>query len=84
MSVRLSLDDTQKSYKVKIKYYNGDCNFCPFHDIENMRGSHSKHGKKKAAKRFYATGKGCKTPKRYNTHTWYQHLGNYTYKILSV
>lgn len=84
MSIRLSLEDTQKSYKIRIKYHNGDCNFCPFHDIENMRGSHSKYGKKKAAKSFYRTGKGRKPPKRYEAHTWYQNLGNYTYKVSSV
>lgn len=84
MAVRLSLEDTSQTYKRRLKEYNGDCSYCPYHDIENCRGSHSKYGKKKAAKSFYATGKGRKKPRRYEAHTWYQNLGNYTYKVLSV
>ena len=45
--------------------FEGFCTFCPAHSNENSSGSHSKWGKKVAAKTFYATGKGRKTQKNF-------------------
>lgn len=53
----------------------GDCTFCPRHDGENIRGSHSKWGKKRAAKCQYATGNGRKAPKNYRDHFSYKNAG---------
>lgn len=39
---------------------NGDCTFCPPNGGENLRGSHSKWGKKKTTKHAYSTSKGRK------------------------
>lgn len=84
MSVRISLEDNSRTYKLRARGVNTFCSYCPYHDVENIKGSHSKYGKKKATKSFYVTGKGRKTPKKYEAYTWYQNLGNYTYKVLSV
>lgn len=53
----------------------GDCTFCPRHDGENMRGEHSKWGKKKAMRRFYTQGKHRTAPKEYRTGYTYKDLG---------
>ena len=46
---------------VRISRQHSDyCTFCPPNGGENIRGSHSQWGKKKAHKRLYATGKGRK------------------------
>lgn len=34
------------------------CTWCPANAGENLRGSHSRWGRKRAIKRWYATGKG--------------------------
>lgn len=36
---------------------NGDCTYCPPNGGENVRKKHSKWGRKRAIKRWYATGK---------------------------
>lgn len=84
MGLRIDIDDNSQLYRKKVRNRLCYCGYCPYHDIENIKGSQSRWGKKAAAKTFYATGKGRKRPKRYYANTWYQHFGNYTYKILSV
>ena len=37
------------------------CTWCPPNSGENIRGSHSQWGRKRAIKRWYATGKGRST-----------------------
>lgn len=85
MTVRVSLTDTNKTYVRRKKLKTVFCTYCPYHGGENItRRGHSQWGKKKAAKKFYASGKGRKKPKRYYKDIWYQNLGDYTYKVLSV
>ena len=54
---------------------SGDCLFCPRHDGENMRGEHSKWGKKRAPRRAYTQGRGRKAPKNHRRGYTYQSLG---------
>lgn len=53
----------------------GDCTFCPRHDGENIRGEHSKYGKKKAMRRFYTQGAMRKAPKVFRTGYTYKDAG---------
>lgn len=45
------------------------CTLCPANDIENLRGSHSVWGRKRAARREYTTGKHRSEGWK-NRHTW--------------
>ena len=66
------LAHNNREYILLSRLGTGDCLWCPRHDGENMRGEHSKYGKKKAMRRFYTKGKKRKAPKVYRT--------GYTYK----
>ena len=72
---------SNKEYMFLIRRNDGQCTYCPPHDIENCR-NFSMWGKKKAYKAFYKTGKKSKRPKNFYKHTFYQNLGNYDYKEL--
>jgi len=54
---------------------SGDCLYCPRHDGENMRGEHSRWGKKRAPRREYTTGKARSAPKSYRRGYTYQSAG---------
>ena len=73
---------SNKEYIFLIRRKNSYCTYCPRHDMENCK-NFSMWGKKKAYKAFYKTGKKSKRPRKFYGHTWYQNLGNYTYKINS-
>ena len=82
--MRDALAHNRREYCHYAKKSDGRCHLCPLYDIENIRGHHSKWGKKKAHLRFYRTGQGAKKPKRYHAYTWYQHRGNYNYDCITV
>ena len=73
---------SNREYIYLVRRNNAQCIYCPPHDIENCK-NFSMWGKKKAYKAFYKTGKKSKRPRNFYGRTWYQNLGNYTYKINS-
>lgn len=62
-------------YKLQKRTEDTFCSYCPYHDIENRKGHHSRYGRKKAMKTFYSTGKGRKKPSRFYAYTWFHHWG---------
>lgn len=66
---------TNREYILFSRLQAGDCTFCPRHDGENIRGEHSKWGKKRAAKCCYVTGKSRKPPKTYRVGYTYKNYG---------
>lgn len=66
---------TNREYILFSRQQAGDCTFCPRHDGENMRGKHSKWGKKRAMRTWYTTGKGRKAPKTFRTGYTYKNYG---------
>lgn len=57
-TMRIKDCQSKKEYNTKLKERYKSCTFCPFHGGENKAlNEYSKYGKKKAAKRQYATGK---------------------------
>lgn len=69
------LAHNNREYILFSRQQAGDCTFCPRHDGENIRGNHSKWGKKRAAKRCYVTGRGRKPPKVYRVGYTYKNYG---------
>ena len=66
------LAHNNKEYILLSRELAGDCLWCSRHDGENEKGSHSKWGKKRAMKNYYATGKTRSLPKSFGHHTAYQ------------
>lgn len=61
----------------------GNCLYCPPNHGENLRGEHSKWGKKKAMKHYYATGKGRNERWVYDhTKMWLIDYGHWWWKQL--
>lgn len=69
------LANNNKEYILYSRLACGDCLYCPRHDGENMRGEHSKYGKKKAMRRAYTQKKYRKAPKVYRTGYTYKDAG---------
>lgn len=64
-----------REYILLSRMGSGECLYCPRHDGENMRGEHSKYGKKRAPRRAYTQGKGRKAPSHYRRGYTYQSSG---------
>lgn len=73
------LAHNNREYILMSRQQHGDCTFCGRHDGENMHGSLSQWGKKRAMKRFYSTGKTRSLPKRFGGRSWYLELGILVY-----
>ena len=64
-----------KEYILYSRIASGDCTYCPRHDGENIRGHHSKWGKKKAMRRVYTQCKYRTAPKVYRVGYTYKDAG---------
>lgn len=73
--MRIASTHNRREYNAKLAIRCCFCKFCPFHDIENVRGSYSRWGKKRAMQHYYRTGRGRRKPKRFYKHTFYQNNG---------
>lgn len=51
------LSYNSREYKLLSRINSGDCLYCPPNHGDNHHGSHSKWGRKKAARREYTQGK---------------------------
>ena len=73
------LAHNNREYILMSREQHGDCTYCGRHDGENIHGSISQWGKKRAMKRYYATGKTRTIPKRARTGSWYAGMGVFQY-----
>lgn len=73
------LAENNREYILMSRESHGDCTFCGRHDGENIHGSISRWGKKRAMKRYYATGKTRSLPKRLRSGSWYANMGVLNY-----